>query len=68
MCFPRAFKCVAELAINEVSAPGARLANKEDLYINVCLLGQQRRTRLATAQFPLKFYDNLRFEKVNHVY
>lgn len=60
----RSFKCVVELTLNEVSAPGARLAQKEDLYLNVCLLGQQRRTRLVQPVFPLKFADHLIFEKV----
>jgi len=50
--------------VHEVSAPGARLAQKEDLYLNVCLLGQQRRTRLMQPSFPLKFADHLIFEKV----
>ena len=58
-----AFKCVVELNIHEVNAPGVRLANKEDLYLNVCMLGQQRRTRLAPPIFPLRFADNLIFEK-----
>ena len=48
----------------KVSAPGVRLANKGDLYLNVCLLGQQRRTRLVQPLFPLKFGDHLMFEKV----
>jgi hypothetical protein len=48
----------------QVSAPGARLANKEDLYLNVFLLGQQRRTRLVSPNFPLLFSDELKFEKV----
>ena len=60
----RSFKCVAELTVHEVSAPGARLAQKDDLYLNVCLLGQQRRTRLVQPLFPLKFADHLIFEKV----
>lgn len=59
----RSFKCIVELTLHEVSAPGARLANKEDLYLNVCLLGQQRRTRLVPPLFPLKFADHLIFEK-----
>lgn len=59
----RSFKCVVELTLHEVSAPGARLASKENLYLNVCLLGQQRRTRLVAPLFPLKFADHLIFEK-----
>jgi hypothetical protein len=61
----RSFKCVVELTLHQVSAPGARLPTKEDLYLNVCLLGQQRRTRLVPALFPLKFADHLIFEKVS---
>lgn len=59
----RSFKTVVELTLQEVSAPGARLPTKDDLYLNVCLLGQQRRTRLVPPLFPLKFADHLIFEK-----
>ena len=59
----RAYKCIVELTIHEVTAPGVRLANKDDLYLNVCLLGQQRRTRLVSPIFPLKISQHLVFEK-----
>lgn len=59
----RAYKCVVELTIHDVTAPGVRLANKDDLYLNVCLLGQQRRTRLVSPVFPLKISQHLVFEK-----
>lgn len=48
----------------QITAPGIRLANKDELFLNVCMLGQQRRTRLVAPYFPLEFYDTLRFEKV----
>jgi hypothetical protein len=60
----KAFKCTVDLAIHRVTAPGVRLAQKDELYLNVCLLGQQRRTRLVSPQFPLIFDDHLVFEKV----
>ncbi|CAF0875742.1 unnamed protein product [Brachionus calyciflorus] len=59
----RAYKCIVELNLHELTAPGVRLANKDDLYVNVCLLGQQRRTRLVSPVFPLKFSSHLVFEK-----
>lgn len=59
----RAYKCVVELTLHELTAPGVRLANKDDLYVSVCLLGQQRRTRLVQPIFPLKFSTHLTFEK-----
>lgn len=59
----KAYRCVSELEIHEISAPGVRLGNKDDLYLSICLLGQERRTRLGQAQFPLKFDDRLTFEK-----
>lgn len=59
----RAYKCIVELTLHELTAPGVRLANKDDLYVNVCLLGQQRRTRLVQPIFPLKFSAHLAFEK-----
>ena len=59
----KAFKCTVDLAIHKVTAPGVRLGNKDDLYLNVCLLGQQRRTRLVPSQFPLIFDNHLVFEK-----
>lgn len=58
-----AYKCIVELSLHELTAPGVRLANKDDLYVNVCLLGQQRRTRLVQPIFPLKLSAHLTFEK-----
>jgi hypothetical protein len=52
----------------KVTAPGVRFSNKEELYLNVCLLGQQRRTRLVPSQFPLIFDDHLVFEKVFSIF
>jgi spermatogenesis-associated protein 6 len=60
----RAFKCEVDLTIHAISAPGVRLSSKEDLYLNVCFLGQQRRTRLVAPVFPLIFDDRLNFNKV----
>ncbi|XP_067678355.1 spermatogenesis associated 6-like protein isoform X3 [Haliotis asinina] len=59
----RALRCVVDLNINTVSAPGVWLPSKEDIYLSVCVFNQYRNTRLVTSVFPLLINETFRFEK-----
>jgi len=59
----RALRCVVDLQLNLVSAPGVWLPCKEDVYLSVSLFSQYRNTRLLTSCFPLLIHEKFRFEK-----
>ncbi|KAM9329573.1 spermatogenesis associated 6-like protein [Gastrophryne carolinensis] len=59
-------KVVVELQIHAVTCPGVFLPDKDDIFLNVCLLGQCKETRCLPAIFPLLFHEKMRFEKVFH--
>ncbi|XP_075065188.1 spermatogenesis associated 6-like protein isoform X3 [Mixophyes fleayi] len=57
-------KVVVELQIHAVTCPGVFLPNKDDIFLNVCILDQSKETRCLPAMFPLLFHEKIRFEKV----
>ncbi|XP_063770045.1 spermatogenesis associated 6-like protein isoform X2 [Pseudophryne corroboree] len=57
-------KVVVELQIHAVTCPGVFLANKNDIFLSVHILGQSKETRSLPAVFPLLFHEKMRFEKV----
>ncbi|XP_071118998.1 spermatogenesis-associated protein 6-like isoform X1 [Haliotis cracherodii] len=59
----RALRCVVDLNLNKVSAPGVWLPSKEDIYLSVSVFNQYRNTHLVTSVFPLLFTESFRFEK-----
>ncbi|XP_052238095.1 spermatogenesis-associated protein 6-like isoform X7 [Dreissena polymorpha] len=59
----RALRCVVDLNIERVSAPGVWLPSKEDCYLSISVFGQYRNTRNVTSVFPFIFYEPFRFEK-----
>jgi len=59
----RALRCVVDLQLNLVSAPGVWLPCKEDVYLSVSLFNQYRNTRLLTSVFPVLIHEKFRFEK-----
>lgn len=56
-------RCVVELDIQRVAAPGVWLPRRGDVYLSVTMFGQTGRTRLVDSIFPVCFYENFRFEK-----
>ena len=60
----KTFKYSVELNVSSVDAPGARLATKGDIYLNICLLGMHKRTRLMPPHFPMTIDQRLYFDKV----
>ncbi|XP_048255674.1 spermatogenesis-associated protein 6-like isoform X2 [Haliotis rufescens] len=59
----RALRCVVDLNLKKVSAPGVWLPSKEDIYLSVSVFNQYRNTHLVTSVFPLLFTESFRFEK-----
>lgn len=59
----RALRCIVDLELHLVSAPGVWLPCKEDVYLSVSLFNQYRNTRLITSTFPLLIHEKFRFEK-----
>ncbi|XP_056378248.1 spermatogenesis associated 6-like protein [Hyla sarda] len=57
-------KVVVELQIHAVTCPGVFLPDKDDVFLNVSILGQSKETRSLPAVFPLLFHEKMRFEKV----
>ncbi|XP_068091744.1 spermatogenesis associated 6-like protein isoform X2 [Hyperolius riggenbachi] len=57
-------KVVVELQVHAVTCPGVFLPDKNDIFLNVYLLGQCKETRCLPAVFPLLFHEKMRFEKV----
>ncbi|XP_069818018.1 spermatogenesis associated 6-like protein isoform X2 [Dendropsophus ebraccatus] len=57
-------KVVVELQIHAVTCPGVFLPDKDDIFLNVGILGQAKETRCLPAVFPLLFHEKMRFEKV----
>ncbi|XP_052777262.1 spermatogenesis-associated protein 6-like isoform X7 [Mya arenaria] len=59
----RALRCVVDLNIQRVSAPGVWLPSREDCYISISLFGQYRNTRNVLSVFPIILHEPFRFEK-----
>ncbi|CAF3135132.1 unnamed protein product [Rotaria sp. Silwood2] len=60
----KAYKYSVELNVNVLDAPGARLTTKGDIYINICLLGVHKRTRLMPPNFPMHIHEKFYFDKI----
>ncbi|XP_045157513.2 spermatogenesis-associated protein 6-like isoform X12 [Mercenaria mercenaria] len=59
----RALRCVVDLELDRVSAPGVWLPSREDVYVSISVFGQYRNTRNLTSIFPLILHEPFRFEK-----
>ncbi|KAE8632972.1 hypothetical protein XENTR_v10001732 [Xenopus tropicalis] len=57
-------KIVIELQIHAVTCPGVFLPEKDDILLNVSILGQHKETGCLPSVFPLLFHEKMRFEKV----
>jgi len=56
-----------EFNIHGVDAPGTRLIKTGDIYVNICLLGSHKRTRLMPSFLPMHVDQKLFFEKVKKI-
>ncbi|XP_019955774.2 spermatogenesis associated 6-like protein isoform X2 [Paralichthys olivaceus] len=60
----KALKVVVELKFRAVSCPGVHLPAKDDIYLSVCFMGQDRQSECLPAVFPLLFHEKMTFEKI----
>jgi hypothetical protein len=60
----KAFKYSVELNVHAIDAPGTRLSTKGELYINICVLGIHKRTRLISPYLPMHVDEKFYFDKV----
>ncbi|CAF2403414.1 unnamed protein product [Rotaria sp. Silwood2] len=58
------YRYSVEFNIHAVDAPGTHLARKGDIYLNICVLGVHKRTRLMPPHLPMHIDQKLFFEKV----
>jgi hypothetical protein len=63
--YNRDYRYDVELNIHAIDAPGVRLPQQGYIYLNVCLLGVHKRTRLMPAHLPMHIDQKLYFDKVN---
>lgn len=59
------YRYSVQFNIHAVDAPGTRLIRSGDIYINICLLGVHKRTRLMPPTLPMHIDQKLFFDKVN---
>ncbi|XP_062353400.1 spermatogenesis-associated protein 6 [Cinclus cinclus] len=59
----KALRCGLQLELRSITCPGVLLKDKQELYLNVFVLGQYSKTECVPAVFPLFFQERLVFEK-----
>lgn len=60
----KTFRCIVDLYIKAVSAPGIRLPRKDRLYLSVFIFGQYKITKLVKRNLPLIFEEKFQFDKI----
>jgi hypothetical protein len=60
----KAYRYSVEMDVHVVDAPGTRMTTKGDIYMNICLLGVHKRTRLMPPHLPMHIDQKLYFDKV----
>jgi hypothetical protein len=60
----KTYRYSVEFYVHAVDAPGTRLTTKNDIYINICLLGIHKRTRLMSPNLPMHIDQKFYFDKV----
>ncbi|XP_038660579.1 spermatogenesis-associated protein 6-like [Scyliorhinus canicula] len=60
----KVLKCVIQFEIHAVTCPGVILSRRDDVYINIRMLGQYWKTKCVMPVFPLLIHERIQFEKV----
>ncbi|CAF0814455.1 unnamed protein product [Rotaria sordida] len=58
------YRYSVEFNVHAVDAPGTHLIRKGDIYLNICILGVHKRTRLMPPHLPMHIDQKLFFDKV----
>ncbi|XP_071952259.1 spermatogenesis-associated protein 6-like isoform X2 [Antedon mediterranea] len=59
----KALRLSVDLNVHAVTCPGSVLSSREDVYLQVTMLGQQRRTLCLPPVFPFLFHQVLSFDR-----
>ncbi|XP_033098574.1 spermatogenesis-associated protein 6-like isoform X2 [Anneissia japonica] len=59
----KALRLTVDLNVHAVTCPGSVLSSREDVYLQVVMLGQQRRTLCLPPVFPFLFHQVLTFDR-----
>ncbi|UJR28900.1 hypothetical protein I4U23_010118 [Adineta vaga] len=59
----KSYKYSVELDVHAIDAPGTRFTSKGDIYVNICLLGIHKRTRLLPPHLPMHVDQKFYFDK-----
>lgn len=60
----KSLKVIVDIEFHAVTCPGVFLPDREDVFINIDIFGQLKRTKLHPPVFPFLFHEKIRFEKV----
>ena len=63
----KAYKYSVELHIYTVNSPSTTLTTRNEIYINVCLLGMHKHTHFKPAYFPMHVDQRLYFDRVMYL-
>lgn len=63
--YSKDYRYSVEFNIHAVDAPGTRLTRTGDIYLNICMLGMHKRSRLLPPYLPMHVDQKLYFEKVS---
>ncbi|KAJ7986603.1 hypothetical protein DPEC_G00341590 [Dallia pectoralis] len=61
--FRRGLKCTVHIEIRSITCPGVVIANQEEVYLSVCIMGQFKKTLSLPPVFPLLFHEKMLFVK-----
>ena len=60
----KGYRYSVELNVHAVDAPGTRLTTKNNIYINICLLGIHKHTPMMPPNLPMHIDRRFYFDKV----
>jgi len=62
----KVLKVIVDVTLNAVTCPGVILPDQTNVFLNVDIFGENKRTECLPAVFPFLFHEKMRFEKTFH--